>query len=165
MKICSLCKLEKPFTNFSPDKRASSGVQSRCKTCFAQIAHEIRLKNPEAHRQAVKKSTQKNYKAKLERNNLYRANNPEKVYQWKKKDRTENKARILADCAKRRTLLAGETSIEIQQLYVLRDFYQAMSLGERFHVDHIIPLSRGGLHVYKNMRVIPAIDNLRKGNK
>ena len=32
-------------------------------------------------------------------------------------------------------------------------------------VDHIVPLSRGGLHAYKNLRVIPAIDNLRKGNK
>jgi 5-methylcytosine-specific restriction endonuclease McrA len=126
---------------------------------------ERRAKNPEAHRQAVEKSTKKNYKAKLERNNLYRANNPEKVYQWKKKDRAENKARILADCAKRRTLLAGKTSVEIRQLYILKDFYQAMSLGERFHVDHIVPLSRGGLHAYKNMSVIPAIDNLRKGSK
>lgn len=165
MKICSLCKVEKPLASFSPDKRESSGVQSRCKTCFAEIMRKRRAKNPEAHRLAVSKSTKKNYSAKLERNNIYRANNPEKVYQWKKKDRTENKARILADCAKRRTKLAGETSVEIQQLYILRDFYQAMSLGERFHVDHIIPLSRGGLHVYKNMRVIPAIDNLRKGNK
>lgn len=165
MKICSFCKVEKPLASFSPDKRGSSGVQSRCKTCFAEIMRERRAKNPEAHRLAVSKSTKKNYSAKLERNNIYRANNPEKVYQWKKKDRTENKARILADCAKRRTKLAGETSVEIQQLYILRDFYQAMSLGERFHVDHIIPLSRGGLHVYKNMRVIPAIDNLRKGNK
>lgn len=165
MKICSLCKKEKPFTDFSPDRRESSGVQSRCKPCFAEIMRERRAKNPEASRQAVQKSVRKNYKAKLERNNLYRVNNPEKVYQWKKKDRTENKARILADCAKRRTLLAGENSTEIRQLYILRDFYQAMSLGERFHVDHIVPLSRGGLHAYKNMRVIPAIDNLRKGNK
>ena len=165
MKICSFCKVEKPFTNFSPDKRESSGVQSRCKTCFAEIMRERRAKNPEASRQAVQKSVKKIFKAKIERNNLYRSNNPEKVYQWKKKDRTENKARILADCAKRRTLLAGETSAEIQQLYVVRDFYQAMSLGERFHVDHIVPLSRGGLHIYKNLRVIPAIDNLRKGNK
>ena len=165
MKICSLCRLQKLFTDFSPDKRDSSGAQSRCKVCFAQIMRERRAKNPEAHRQAVEKSTKKNYKAKLERNNLYRANNPEKVHQWKKKDRAENKARILADCAKRRTLLAGETSVEIRQLYVLRDFYQAMSLGERFHVDHIVPLSRGGFHVYENLRVIPAVDNLRKGNK
>lgn len=165
MKICSLCKVQKLFTDFSPDKRDSSGVQSRCKMCFAQIMRERRAKNPKAHRQAVEKSTKKNYKAKLERNNLYRANNPEKVQQWKKKDRTENKARILADCAKRRTLLAGETSVEIRQLYVLRDFYQAMSLGERFHVDHIVPLSRGGFHAYENLRVIPAVDNLRKGNK
>lgn len=36
------------------------------------------------------------------------------------------------------------------------------------HVDHIIPqrgVSVSGLHVHTNLRVIPAIDNMRKRNK
>lgn len=165
MKICTVCKVEKPLFDFSPDKRIKSGLQSRCKSCYAKIMKDRRISNPEAHRLAVKKSVEKNYQKKLARNNKYRKNNPDKVSKWKRKDRLTNKPRILADNAKRRALTRGETSPEIVQLYALRDFYCAMSLGEEFHVDHIKPLSKGGLHIFSNMQVIPAIDNLRKGNQ
>jgi len=163
MKTCSRCKVEKPLDEFSPDKRISSGLQSKCKKCFAEIVKIKRLENPEAHRQSVKLSTQKHYAKKIARNNSYRKEHPEKVRQWKKKDREENKARILSDNAMRRSLIKGENTSEIKQLYALRDFYKAMSLGDDFHVDHIVPLSKNGLHVFENLRVIPAIDNLRKG--
>ena len=163
MKTCTLCKIEKPLFDFSPDKRLKAGVQSRCKSCFAKLMRVKRLNNPEAHRESIKRSTQKHYEKKLARNNRYRKENPEKVKEWKRRDRTVNKARILSDNAMRRSLLKGENSVEIKQLYALRDFYKAMSLGEDFHVDHIIPLSKNGLHVYENLQVIPAIDNLRKG--
>lgn len=165
MKTCTCCKIEKPFCDFSPDKRIKSGLQSRCKLCFAEIMRLKRIENPIAHRESVKRSTQKHYFKKLERNNKYRAENPLKVKQWKRKDRTENKARVLSDNAMRRSLLKGETSPQIKQLYALRDFYKAMSLGDDFHVDHIIPLSKNGLHVFENLQIIPAIDNLRKGAK
>lgn len=34
--------------------------------------------------------------------------------------------------------------------------------GIAFHVDHIFPIAKGGLHVPSNLRVIPALENLRK---
>ena len=163
MKICTCCLIEKSLFEFSPDKRASSGVQSRCKPCYAEIMKTRRLENPEKHRLAVKLNTQKNYQEKLKRNNRYRLENPDKVSKWKAKDRKTNSARVLADNASRRALQKVPLTSEVIQIYALRDFYQAMSLGEKFHVDHIIPLSRGGSHVYTNLQVIPAIDNLRKG--
>jgi len=55
----------------------------------------------------------------------------------------------------------------------IREYYQIAALltretGKQYHVDHIIPL-RGknvsGLHIASNMRVILAIDNIRKGNR
>lgn len=165
MKLCTKCKIEKPLSKFSPDRRISSGVQSRCKLCFAEIAKQKRLENPQANRDAVKRSTQKHYESKLERNNRYRSENPEKVFEWKKNDRQRNKYRIQADNAKRRTKLQGKLSNEIKQVYVLRDFYEAMSLGEKFHVDHICPIAKGGIHIVENLQVIPAIDNLRKGTQ
>jgi hypothetical protein len=33
------------------------------------------------------------------------------------------------------------------------------------HVDHIIPISKGGLHIPENLQIIPGEDNLRKTNK
>jgi hypothetical protein len=165
VKQCTVCKIEKPLLMFSPEKRIASGVQSRCKTCYATIMRNRRSTDPANHRDAVKRSTKKNYKAKLQRNQEYRRLNPDKVSLWKKADRTKNKARVLADNANRRALVRGELSPEIVAIYCLRDFYREMSLGEDFHVDHIIPLIRGGKHCAENLQVIPAIDNLRKGKK
>ena len=165
MKSCTVCKQLKPITEYSPDKRISSGVQSRCKVCYANIMRSRRLINPEAHRQAVKKHTANNYSKKLENNAKYRTSNPSKVFEWKKKDRIVNKARISADNAMRRYKMNGKLNPSINQMYALRDFYVAMSLGDNFHVDHIVPLAKGGLHCHTNLRVIPAIDNLRKGVK
>jgi 5-methylcytosine-specific restriction endonuclease McrA len=165
MKVCTVCKLEKPLTDFSPDKRISSGVQSKCKPCYAEIMRNRRMSDPTKHRAAVKKFRELHYEKVLERNRTYRKNNPEKVFGWKKKDRTVNKARVYADNAKRRSLIYGRLIPEIISTYALRDFYEAMSLGDKFHVDHIVPLSRGGLHEFENLQIISAIDNLRKGVK
>lgn len=38
-------------------------------------------------------------------------------------------------------------------------------LGMKFHVDHIIPLTKGGSHHYSNLQVTPASWNLTKGNR
>ena len=163
MKTCTCCKEAKELSEFSPDKRISSGFQSRCKQCFATIMRGRRRANPEAHRLSIKLSTRRNYAAKLARNRRYRLENPGKVARWKAEDRQRNKARVLADNASRRALQRVPLTPEVVQIYALRDFYRAMSLGEDFHVDHIIPLSKGGAHVHTNLQVIPAIDNLRKG--
>jgi hypothetical protein len=37
--------------------------------------------------------------------------------------------------------------------------------GEEFHIDHLIPLSVGGLHISENFQIKPASVNLSKGNR
>jgi hypothetical protein len=37
--------------------------------------------------------------------------------------------------------------------------------GEEFHIDHLVPLSRGGLHHTHNFKIVPASYNLSKNNK
>jgi 5-methylcytosine-specific restriction endonuclease McrA len=165
MKQCTACKQIKLLTEYSPSKRGRFGVQAKCKPCYAEIMRARRLDNPKAHRESVKKSTAKHYDKKLKRNSAYRMANPDKVAMWKRKDRTVNKARVLADNAMRRTKLVGKLTTEIKQIYALRDFYSAMSLGENFHVDHIIPIAKGGLHTAYNLQILEAKDNLRKGVK
>lgn len=165
MKSCSCCKEIKDFSYFSPDKRVPSQCSSKCKSCSALKAKENRIKNPNKAKEAASRYAKTHADTILKRNSEYRLNNPEKVAEWKKKDRTLNKARIAADNAKRRISTKGTLSSEVKQIYALRDFYVAMSLGEAFHVDHIVPISKGGLHEADNLQVLPAVDNLRKGAK
>jgi 5-methylcytosine-specific restriction endonuclease McrA len=163
-KQCTACNQTKPIIEYSPSKRGGFGVQAKCKPCYAELMKARRLDNPLAHKEAVKKSTEKHYDKKLQRNSAYRAANPDKVSAWKQKDRTINKARVSADNAMRRSKMSGKLTPEINQMYALRDFYIAMSLGNSFHVDHIAPLSKGGEHKAFNLQILPAIDNLRKGS-
>jgi 5-methylcytosine-specific restriction endonuclease McrA len=165
MKQCTACGQLKLLNEYSPSKRGKFGVQAKCKPCYAEIMRARRLADPKAHRESVKKSTAEHYNKKLKRNSVYRMANPNKVTMWKRKDRTINKARVLADNAMRRTKLIGKLTTEIKQIYALRDFYNAMSLGEHFHVDHIIPIAKGGLHTVHNLQILEAKDNLRKGAK
>jgi hypothetical protein len=163
MKHCSQCKQQKPFAKFSPDKRVPSGCQSKCKACIAANRRLKHSENSQHFRRLVAESVKRNYQKKLDNNQKYRLNNPEKVALWKQKDRQLNKSRVNADNAMRRAKINTTITPEIKQIYALRDFYSAMSLGDKFHVDHIKPLVKGGLHIAENLMVIPAICNLRKG--
>ena len=165
MKVCKDCKNNKELSAFSPNKSCSQGTLNCCKSCTAQKRKEKYWADPEKYRAEARKFSQSNLEKMGEVNKKYREANPEKVKQWKANDRQRNKHRINADTANRRAKLRGTLTPEIVQMYALRDFYIAMSLGESFHVDHIIPLAKGGLHTADNLQVIPAIDNLRKGKK
>jgi hypothetical protein len=38
----------------------------------------------------------------------------------------------------------------------------------KYHVDHVVPLAGkniSGLHVHTNLEIVPAAQNLRKGNR
>ena len=102
----------------------------------------------------------------------YRAKDPERhreiVRRWAK----ENPDKDAANKAKRRAIRRKATVswanyAAIQQVY--RDARTlSEDLGVEFHVDHIVPL-RGklvcGLHWEGNLQIIPANDNMKKSNK
>lgn len=46
---------------------------------------------------------------------------------------------------------------------IIREFYAKCPEG--FHVDHVIPISKGGRHVIENLQYLNALDNFRKSKK
>jgi hypothetical protein len=90
---------------------------------------------------------------------------------WKK----NNAARIAALNARRRAAKKKRTPpwLTKDHMDAITALYnQAIWLtkitGVQWHVDHIVPLNGGnvsGLHIPNNLQVIPAKENLKKGNK
>lgn len=62
------------------------------------------------------------------------------------------------------TDLTTTEQAQVKALYHLR-LRLTRETGVEYHVDHRIPLSKGGKHHPDNLWVIPAVENLRKGAK
>jgi hypothetical protein len=93
--------------------------------------------------------------------------NPEYRKEW----RQNNKDRINATVANRRALKFRAT-IRLTELdkFIIDEMYSLAILrseqtGFEWHVDHIVPLSKGGLHKPTNLQVVPGSWNLSKNNK
>jgi len=85
---------------------------------------------------------------------------------------SSEKARVNSrnKCAKRRAKTnKSQVKLKPYQNEIIKNFYEYSvrlknKLGIEFHVDHIVPLSLGGLHHPSNLQVVPAVWNLRKKN-
>ncbi len=107
------------------------------------ISQKWRDDNRDAFRLSFKKSTKKNIDKKLSNNAKRRSLRIQRTVAW-----------------------ANEK--EIQKHYAFAKFMEWITLGIKYHVDHIVPLQGKnvcGLHTHDNLQVIRATQNLKKGNK
>jgi 5-methylcytosine-specific restriction endonuclease McrA len=111
---------------------------------------------------------------------IYNAKNAKQIAAQRKEWWSENKekmsayykkhsARYAARNARRHAMKLNATPPDAD-LKVIQEFYKSAHrvskcLGIPMHVDHVQPLSKGGLHIESNLRVISATENLRKNNK
>ncbi len=145
-----------------------------------------RTKNPDKIKQIEKRFREKNRaiiaeKRKLNRdyNRNYRlknkerlalvksnwiANNKEKERSYKSNWKKQNPW-CAVECFHRRRARIESTSEPSFETKFLAKLCQAISKGSGVphHVDHIIPVSKGGAHRWDNLRIVPAIVNLKKG--
>lgn len=96
---------------------------------------------------------QRNRDELLERNRQWRLDNQDRMRALRMSHEAARRAR------KNDTQVDG--CPRVRAIYALAAALRAE--GRDVHVDHIVPLSKGGEHVIGNLRIIPAIDNLRKG--
>ena len=78
------------------------------------------------------------------------------------KNGQENKRR--AKKLSQTPLLTTKEKQCVQEIYSICSFMNEISIGIKWHVDHITPLSKNGLHHPDNLQILEASANLRKYN-
>ena len=172
-------KLNEQSRKFHHENKAKLNEQKRAyhQKNAAVLREKMRIRA--ATKKAERKEYLKNNKEKLlpaiiKYQTAYYESNREKLLQARREYVQLNPEKLAAQSAKRKAARSQRTPGWLTQTdYAIMDsFYaqaRAMSdqTGEKYHVDHIVPL-RGkkvsGLHVPSNLRVIPAAENIRKFN-
>jgi hypothetical protein len=189
LNFCKVCFYEKSKANraANPESRKAEHARKREREGFMTWAEYTakRSENPKSRADVCRDSNLKHkdkvaaYRKEYEKANKDRiaarraarlAESREVKRIWRK----NNLGLVLADCANRRAAKIQRTpawlsefdKLKIKCLYQLAAMRNRES-DQKWHVDHIIPLQGAnvsGLHVPGNLRVIPALDNMRKNN-
>lgn len=150
-KTCTECKIEKPVQEFHKHR---NGYKPKCKVCRNSIYKayaktEIAKENA---RERVKRFYQKH---------------SDKVKAYKKQYRKSTHGRGMTNAKNARYRAAKlQATPSWANLDKINEIY--INCPEGYHVDHIIPLQGKtvcGLHVENNLQYLPAIDNIKKGNR
>lgn len=181
-KNCSKCKQYKNIDNFHQDNSRRDGYCHKCKECVRQyyVEHNEGLK---ARSAAWKKANPGKYKAYLKAWNQenkgrcfayskrYRENNLDKRRQYESDYKVQNRERYTIHQRNYRALKAkadgSHTQKEIEQMYEDQEgrcAYCSIALEGKYHVDHMVPISRGGTNGWENLAITCAFCNLRKNS-
>ena len=167
------------------------GRTKRCEACAVirkrildrESSRKWRTGNPEKAQESNRKWVAANSEKRGEYGRKWRAANPEKVRKWRaanlEKAQESDRKWSAANLEKRRgyqrrrrELCKGgirkhlETLIREQDgLCGICDQPLPAELSPDIHVDHIIPVSKGGTDIYSNFQAAHASCNFSKGNR
>lgn len=157
-KMCAGCGEEKPLDAFAHrHKRGNVVPRSRCRACEKAERLARYAANPEPNLTATK---------------ARRVRNPEYFREYMRRWRANNRNRINELVARRSERIRNAPVVEQidRDAIVARDNSTCYLCGRQLatgdiHIDHVVPLSRGGTHTADNLRVACQHCNNRKYNK
>jgi len=165
IKICSKCGEYKLVEEFSLDSRSKSGLQTKCKDC----EKKYRDNNKEKREEYLDNTKEQ----RSEKMRDYYIKNKEAINRWRRNYYSgEGKLSILAANWERRIkkISSSDGSVTkqfLQDLFVIQKGKCNIcdKTLEKFHIDHIIPLSKRGKHRAENIQLLCDKCNLKKSNK
>lgn len=185
-KTCTKCGVAKFVSEFCADKRAKSGVSSRCKSCanahtaaWQKVnldkgrarAARWRKANPDKSRASTQKWRDSNRERHLAYKLMWNKENPEQALAWRKL----NPYKLAKVTANRRARMANATPAWFSEFdeFAVEEAYELavrrqITTGVVWSVDHVVPISGKtvcGLHIGVNLQLLPSVLNSSKGNR
>lgn len=186
-KTCSRCKQDKPLSAFSADRSKHDCLRSHCKACVAsyranydathqelitatksiwRAEHKDRIAATNASWYANHREEQAAYRSS------YRSNHREQIAtrmsRWHK-DNPNNKIAANQRRRARKIAVGGtHTATDIQRQGEVQKWlcwWCGEDCRDEYHVDHLIPLARGGHNGPGNIVIACPHCNLSKNNK
>lgn len=145
--VCKACHAAKCRTYYHSNKEYAARVKAS--TCNQRLTTARRLLDCKA----AKNWASLNKDKVQEYTKLYGA-------AWAAKRRANKRQRIP-------NWLSKEDYLQIKSMYTFAKIMTACT-GKLYHVDHILPLKGktvSGLHTLYNLQILPALENIQKGNK
>ena len=188
-KTCKKCNIEKEITEFHKEKRGKYGVRSKCKKCAAEYKAQYCQANIERiaeykklydqnNKDVIKQYQQSNRERISEYQKQYRKSNSVQIAALKNRYSLTPKGKAIAKADKHNRRAAKlnnggkHTGAEILELFDLQSGkcpYCKAKLHKTkrnsFHVDHVMPLSKGGSNNVSNIQLLCPRCNLSKHNK
>lgn len=175
--LCHTCKecakaRARASHNSNREKRNARRKSSYAENHTRELASRRawREANRERSRQIVREWVCANPGAKAASDKRWREENKERINADKKAYRAARRGEYNAYFNAYRAKVAQRTAAWADLAEIKRIYGEAAALraqGVDVHVDHEVPLHGrrvSGLHVHNNLRIIPALDNLKKNN-
>ena len=184
MKKCCKCKIVKKFTDFYKDNKRKDKCQSMCKECDKNRPERKSDKHKAISRASVKKYMAKevNKIKQRKREKIYRDNNKEIIAKIRAKYHSSKKYRDYLEKVKliknlrtlnwyhanRGSYKEKSPSYKLLQLFTIQNYeciYCNIDISDSRHIEHIVPMSKGGSNFITNIALSCPTCNLSKGAK
>jgi hypothetical protein len=161
MKTCIRCNQTKALEAFHKHTGMKDGRLNKCAVCVKECVAEWRIENPDCRKKEhVRTRERKGFQTR------------EEYFAKRNKNKIGRKASSLKYAYKRRRLAEKMFQSELD-LFVFKEASKLCQLREqatgfKWHIDHIVPMMHkqaSGLNTAANLQVVPALWNVRKGNR
>jgi hypothetical protein len=170
-KICAKCKKRKRISSFNKSKRGKLGLSGYCRPCDAENKRQWYLRNKEHVLQKAQEWYEQNPERYAKNQKNHKQRYKEHYSEYHKKWAIENpdKCRLKKHryYARRKRQLGEVSPNIIDRLFGDQKglcFYCSGELQD-YHLEHMIPISRNGLHDDGNLCLSCPTCNLRKKDK
>lgn len=180
-KTCGACKTTKPSPEFTGDVYQTDGLSKSCRQCQATyytnnkeriLGNNMRSQQKYRAKSNLRKMTWaiKNKLKVRKTNQLYYQKNIDKIIEYNRKWAKEHVLAVRNKghryrARKRNNTIQYFSRQQLEQRMSVFGFMCAYCGGDFNHIDHVIPISKGGRHCLSNLRPACQSCNQRKHNR